>query len=143
MLTTPIISEIKEHYTAKDVEGILYHDLTFMMTCVADTDMSLVDTLHRALIEYVDLLSPDAVRANILDSAELKLPFTLWGQVPHTLPMMVYRIHSLMEFFSELLPGTICVTDDLAYFYYDTVDVAGNKFSDLVETAKNLLRERE
>ena len=134
------IFEIKEHYTVDEI-GFIYVPLTKMMACVCDTDSSLYHLLNRAVLEYVNLLTPNLDVA-VADTAFMVLPKTLWGEVPHTLPMMVYRVYSLMTNFNEYLPGSLRVSDDFSYFLYQPAPVV-NRYIDMVKTAESILKDTD
>ena len=133
------IFEIKEHYTSDEVQQI-YRPLTIMMTRVADVDTAFVPLLNRAVLDYVNLLSPDLDVA-VSDTAFEALPHTLWGRVPHTLPMMVYRVYSLMTHFNEYLPGRLRISEDFTDFLYQPAAVV-NKYVDMVKTAESILKQQ-
>ena len=129
------IFEIKRNYEVKDL-GQLFYTFTNIMGCAADWTELELDAIVPIARKYVCFLAKFDFIA--VDPIEL-IPDTLWGRVPHTLPMMLYRVHSFLSFFNEHLEGSIVISDDFSGFEY-RVDVSvGTRYIDMVKMAESIL----
>ena len=140
------IFEIKAEYTPEDVEDIMYATYTNMLVCAFDSgerehNLDLSES-EEILFDYVSYLVPNLIIA-FVDSAISYLPDTLWGKVPHTLPMMLYRVYSVATFLNDRFQGSIIISEDLSGFLYDPEGYHLNNYARLVKTAETLLKESQ
>ena len=130
------IFEIKCEYSPEDVDRVLYPVITHIFGCAMDSAGVEFATIQHIAREYVVALTD--VDFIVTDPIEL-IPHTLWGRVRHTLPMMLYRVHSFLSFFNERLDGSIVISDDFSTFEY-RVDVSvGTPYIDMVKMAESIL----
>ena len=68
------------------------------MGAICESDAVSYNKLEAIVADYVLLLTPKYNVVNADLPAMGELPKTLWGEVPHTLPMLIYRMIVLLNF---------------------------------------------
>lgn len=136
-----VIFPIKPSYTPDEI----YPPVTIILTVVADTQRDHIQYFDTATLEYVQLLSPADIHVAVADTAWMSLPDVLWGRVPHTLPMMVYRLHSLISFWNERVPGIVSYdieTNVVAYYPFDNPNyIKVDSYLEMLSKAEKMLEE--